>query len=98
MFDVYQKGSIQDTERVNPSSELGVTFRTISSEHKVKALLDFLAEAQNKILLIEFIREEWKSSDLKSVIGSKKKQKKTVLHVVFYVSALIKWECRLLKI
>ena len=71
VFDVYREGSIKDAERVNRGSGSGVKFRSLATGHKVKQWRSFLSEAQNKTMLIEFITEEWKSNESKSMIGHK---------------------------
>ena len=71
VFDVYREGSIKDEERVNRGSGSGVKFKSLATGHKVKQWRSFLSEAQNKTMLIEFITEEWKSNESKSMIGQK---------------------------
>ena len=71
VIDVYREGSIKDAERVNRGSGFGVKFRSLATGHKVKQWRSFLSEAQNKTMLIEFITEEWKSNESKSMIGQK---------------------------
>ena len=71
VFDVYREGSIKDAERVNQGSGSGVKIRSLATGHKVKQWRSFLSEAQNKTMLIEFITEEWKSTESKSMIGQK---------------------------
>ena len=68
---VYREGSIKDAERVNRGSGFGVKFRSLATGHKVKQWRSFLSEAQNKTMLIEFITEDWKSNESKSMIGQK---------------------------
>ena len=68
-FDVYREGSIKDAERMNRGSGSGVKFRSLATGHKVKQCRSLLSEAQNKTMLIEFITEEWKSNESKSMIG-----------------------------
>ena len=88
VFDVYREDSIKDAERVNRGSGSGVKFRILATGHKVKQRRSFLSEAQNKTMLIEFITEEWKSNESKSMIG----QKHYSSHVVRSVGALVRWE------
>ena len=71
VFDVYREGSIKDAERVNWGSGSGVKFRSLATGHKVKQWRSFLPEAKNNTMLIEFITEEWKSNESKSMIGQK---------------------------
>ena len=56
---------------MNRGSGSGVKFRSLATGHKVKQWRGFLSYAQNKTMLVEFIREEWKSNESKSMIGQK---------------------------
>ena len=71
VFDVHREGSIKDAERVNRGSGSGVKFRSLAARHKIKQWRSFLSEAQNKTMLIEFIAEEWKANESKTMIGKK---------------------------
>ena len=62
---------------MNRGSGSGEKFRSLATGHKVKQWRSFLSEAQNKTMLIEFITEEWKSNESKSMIG----QTNTIRHM-----------------
>ena len=68
VFNVYRECSIKEAERMNQGYGSGIRFRSHAAGDKVKQWRSFLSEAQTKIILIEFIADEWKSNETKRLI------------------------------
>lgn len=68
VFVVYRETTIKNAERVNRGSGTGIRFKDISSGHKIKQWRSFLSEAHNKTMLIEYITNEWKESEIVKVM------------------------------
>ena len=59
VFDVYREISIKNTEREKRGGYSGNAYRHIQPHHKVQQWRKFLANPQNKKLLVGFVTKEW---------------------------------------
>ena len=72
VFDTYQELSIKAMERKVRGSGEGHQLQNITASHKVLQWRKYLTQVENKSSLISFLVEEWRKSEFRQTVGTKK--------------------------
>lgn len=73
VFDIYQKLSIKYNDRTNRAGITGIQLQNIAPGQKIKQWCKSFAQEGNKVSLIKFLVQEWRSKKYLEKLGSLRK-------------------------